>query len=449
MPMTPVTSVRISTNREAHFMTRLDDDTPSDTAGGGLDADGLRYVQGMERLLEAVCALASASTLEQIAVIVRTAARDLAQADGATFVLRDSGSCYYMDEDAIAPLWRGLRFPMETCISGWAMLHREGVAIPDIYADDRIPHEAYRPTFVKSLSISPIRTSDPIGAIGSYWATHHTATPVEQRLLQALADSTAVALESVRTLTELEDRVEQRTRQLAAANDDLRQFASHAAHDLREPISTIMGFAAVLRDELNDDGGAATVAVDGISRSGQRLLSRIDDLLTFARTGAQDIELVEVDLDELISATMAGLSQLLDDCGAIVELTPLGSATADQTMLSLVLQNLIANAVTYGHKGAAPRVRVDATHTETSVILRVSDNGPGVPPEERSEILEPFVRGSTTGGSTGTGLGLAICCRVAELHGGKLAIEDNQGGGAAFVLTLPAGSAAQSVGQRI
>lgn len=169
-------------------------------------SDSPAYVAGMERLVGAVRDLAAARGLDDIVEIVRHAARELAQADGATFVLRDNGRCYYVDEDAIEPLWSGLRFPMEACISGWAMIHAEQVVIPDIYVDDRIPHEAYRPTFVQSLAMTPIRSELPVGAIGVYWATTHEATPTERRLLQALADSTAVAMENVRVIAELEER---------------------------------------------------------------------------------------------------------------------------------------------------------------------------------------------------------------------------------------------------
>src|SRR5258705_3687257 len=87
--------------------------------------------------------------------IVRLAARQLTGADGATFVLRDGDRCFYADEDAIAPLWKGQRFPMSACISGWSMLNRRAAVIEDIYADARIPHDAYRPTFVHSLVIVP------------------------------------------------------------------------------------------------------------------------------------------------------------------------------------------------------------------------------------------------------------------------------------------------------
>ena len=71
-------------------------------------------------------------------------------ADGLTVVLREGDQVYYAEEDAIGPLWKGQRFAIESCVSGWAMVHRQAVAIADIYADARVPLDAYRPTFVKS-----------------------------------------------------------------------------------------------------------------------------------------------------------------------------------------------------------------------------------------------------------------------------------------------------------
>ncbi|WP_460845541.1 GGDEF domain-containing protein [Nocardioides ultimimeridianus] len=162
----------------------------------------------MSRLLRAIQELSLATTLAEVQAIVRVAVRDLAACDGATFVLRDGDQCFYADEDAIDPLWKGLRFPMETCISGWAMLHREHVVLPDIYLDDRIPHEAYRPTFVRSLVMMPIRTLAPIGALGAYWADEHEATEEEVALLRALADATSLALEKVSVHNELQREVE-------------------------------------------------------------------------------------------------------------------------------------------------------------------------------------------------------------------------------------------------
>lgn len=183
------------------------------------------YVRGMERLMRAVQELSLARELEQVQQIVRTTARELTGSDGATFVLRDDDQCFYADEDAIEPLWKGSRFPLTSCISGWTMLNKQSVVIEDIYADDRIPHAAYRPTFVKSLAMVPIRSLDPIGAIGNYWADGHLATEEEIRLLQALADATSIALENVAVYRELERRVSDRTAELQQANVEISKLS--------------------------------------------------------------------------------------------------------------------------------------------------------------------------------------------------------------------------------
>jgi diguanylate cyclase (GGDEF)-like protein len=183
------------------------------------------YEAGTKGLVGAVQDLSRARDLPAVQDIIRRAARTLTGADGATFILRDGPMCLYADEDAIAPLWKGRRFPLESCISGWSMLHRQAVLIEDIYADDRIPHDAYRPTFVKSLVMVPIRSTDPLGAIGNYWATRHRATSEEKGLLQALADSTAVAMEHIATLHTLERRVSERTAELAARTTEAESLA--------------------------------------------------------------------------------------------------------------------------------------------------------------------------------------------------------------------------------
>lgn len=180
------------------------------------------YLMAMEPLVEVVQRLSLARDLGSVMEIVRHAARSLTGADGATFVLKDGEMCFYAEEDAISPLWKGQRFPMSLCISGWVMINRTPATIEDIYADPRIPSDVYRPTFVKSLAMVPIRTLDPIGAIGNYWATSHRPTPEEVRLLQALADTTAVAMENVRVYEELDQRVRQRTSELQAILDNVQ-----------------------------------------------------------------------------------------------------------------------------------------------------------------------------------------------------------------------------------
>jgi serine phosphatase RsbU (regulator of sigma subunit) len=187
------------------------------------ESDHTDDARGMARLVQAVQELSLARSLPEVQRIVRTAARELTGCDGASFVLRDDDKCYYADEDAIAPLWKGSRFPLEACVSGWAMLNRESAVIPDIYSDARVPHEAYRPTFVKSLVMVPIRKLDPIGAIGNYWARARQPSEQEVSLLQALADATSIAMENVQVYSELEQRVHDRTVALELANEEIRQ----------------------------------------------------------------------------------------------------------------------------------------------------------------------------------------------------------------------------------
>lgn len=155
------------------------------------------YIQIMERLLHVVQELSAARNLDTVMDIVRHSVRDLTGSDGATFVLRENDFCYYAEEDAISPLWKGNRFPLETCISGWVMLNRKPAIIEDIYVDSRIPLDAYKRTFVKSLATVPIKTNNPIGAIGCYWSERHIATPEQIKVLQVLADTAAIAMENI------------------------------------------------------------------------------------------------------------------------------------------------------------------------------------------------------------------------------------------------------------
>ena len=169
----------------------------NDTRNQKESLDTSEYIQIMERLLYVVQELSAARDLDTVMDIVRHSVRDLTGSDGTTFVLRENDFCYYAEEDAISPLWKGNRFPLETCISGWVMLNRKPAIIEDIYVDSRIPIDAYKKTFVKSLATVPIKTNDPIGAIGCYWSERHIATPEQIKVLQVLADTAAIAMENI------------------------------------------------------------------------------------------------------------------------------------------------------------------------------------------------------------------------------------------------------------
>ncbi|MES2516374.1 MAG: GAF domain-containing protein [Bacteroidota bacterium] len=161
----------------------------------------------LELIVSTVQEISIARDLNTLMFIVRKAAQKLTSAQGVTFVLKDKDLCFYADEEAIAPLWKGQRFAADKCISGWVMIHKEIAIINDIYQDNRVPHDAYRPTFVKSLAMVPIRSVDPIGAIGCYWSKEYTPDQNEIRFLQTLADVTAVSFEKLQLYNYLKEKV--------------------------------------------------------------------------------------------------------------------------------------------------------------------------------------------------------------------------------------------------
>jgi signal transduction histidine kinase/ActR/RegA family two-component response regulator len=193
-----------------------------------------------EVLLAAIRDLSLARDRERIAEVVRRAARELTGADGVTFVVREGDRCFYLDEEAIAPLWKGQRFPVAECISGWVMVSRQPALIADIFDDSRIPHDVYRTTFVKSLAMVPVRPDDPIAAIGAYWASRHETSAAELEILEALAGAASLALANVelhhdltrslerergaRAVAEAASRAEERGRLVAEAEERLRRI---------------------------------------------------------------------------------------------------------------------------------------------------------------------------------------------------------------------------------
>ncbi|MBX3186562.1 MAG: GAF domain-containing protein [Labilithrix sp.] len=394
-------------------------------------------VRGMERLLGAVQELSLARDLQTVMAIVRTVARELTGADGATFVLRDDDKSYYADEDAIAPLWKGRRFPMETCISGWAMLQRQHVAIEDIYADPRVPADAYRPTFVKSLAVVPIRRTAPIGAIGNYWATSHRATEEEIMLLQALADSTSIAMENVELVTGLEARVRTRTAQLEAANRDLEAFSYSVSHDLRAPLRSIDGFSRLLVEDLEgklDD--QARGHVDRITAATTRMADLIDDMLALAKVSRGALHEEAVDLSALARAVVAEQRAYAPERQVDVHVQDDMAAHGDPSLLRAVFDNLLGNAFKFTARRADARIDVGSSDVDGEIVYFVRDNGAGFDMGSADKLFTPFQRLHAADDFPGTGVGLATVQRIVHRHGGTIWPESKLGEGTTFSFTL-------------
>lgn len=388
--------------------------------------------------VSAVQELSMARDMETVTRIVRTAARRLTGADGATFILKDRDMCFYADEDAISPLWKGNRFPLYSCISGWAMLNKKHVIIEDIYKDERIPIDLYRPTFVKSLAMVPIRTMDPIGAIGNYWAEFHLPTKEELHLLQSLADITAVTIENIGVYRELEQRVKERTEQLEATNKELEAFSYSVSHDLRAPLRSIMGYSEILKedhfDELSDSGKQALATVQ--SNAG-KMNHLIDDLLQFSRFGRQQVNKSEVDMTKLVKT-------IIDEINYDANRRPdfnignLHNGFADKALILQVWINLISNAVKYSSKVDKPKIAISSKVEDGQVIYSINDNGAGFNMDYAGKLFIAFQRLHTASDFPGSGIGLALAHRIVTRHGGRMWAEGKVGEGATFSFSLPA-----------
>jgi hypothetical protein len=400
--------------------------------------------RGRAVLVDAVKALSFARTVDDIVRIVRHAARQINQADGATFVLRDGDHCHYVDEDAISPLWKGLKFPLDTCISGWAMLQREAAVVPDIYADPRIPHDAYRPTFVKSLVMVPIRGESPIGAIGNYWASPHHATADEVELIQALADSTSLAFENVALVQGLEQRVQHRTQELQEATREMEAFAFSVSHDLRAPLRAIQGYSDLLADSVNSklEGEAATF-LQHIRSSARRMNSLIDDMLTLSKVTRQEVHKRPVRIGALAREILGHLQAVAPERRVRTEVDGTLTAEADPALLRLALGNLLSNAWKYTGKREDAVIEFFAeTLDDGRLAFCVRDNGAGFEMAYAQRLFEPFRRMHSESEFPGTGVGLAIVQRVIRKHGGEIWAQASRGQGASFRFTLPPGTPA-------
>lgn len=403
-----------------------------------------------EKLIAAIQDLSLARDLKTVMEIVRRAARQLTGADGATFVLRDGLFCYYADEDAISPLWKGNRFPMSTCISGWVMTHREPAIIPDIFQDPRIPVDAYRPTFVKSLAMVPIRVKAPIAAIGNYWAQAHRATPQELKLLQALANSTSVAMENIDLCGDLERRVQSRTLELEAANRELEEtnreleaFAYSASHDLRAPLRAIRTFAGLVAEDGENRLSPATLRyLERIDRATDRMTVLIRDMLSLAKVSTATVARQQVNLGEMAQEILHALAADAPGRRAQVQVSPHAFALCDPGLMRIVLDNLLGNAWKFTAQVPESRIEFGFTDNGSAREFFVRDNGAGFPPEHAARLFMPFERLHAEAEFPGVGVGLATVGRIVAKHGGSVRAEGAVKAGATFYFTLPAEAAA-------
>jgi len=336
------------------------------------------YTKRMELIVQVVQKLSQARDIQTIMRIVRTAARDLTGADGATFILKDGDMCYYAEEDAISPLWKNRKFPMEACISGWVMQNGQSVVIDDIYQDKRIPADVYRPTFVHSLAMVPIRRSSPIGAIGNYWASNYSASQEEINLLQALADTTCVAMENVGVYQNLEEMVKKRTRELHQEIEKNRMLMRELQHRVKNNLTMVSSFIGLAEPKIIDKKAQTTL---------KETRHRIETVSEIYKILHQRGDINRLELGSYIKQLALSIIQSFggEESGIhlITDVITVKSDIQTAVIAGLITNELLTNAVKHAfpdQKEGTIELNLQQSK-EGALMLTIADTGTGIPQE--------------------------------------------------------------------
>lgn len=244
----------------------------------------------------------------------------------------------------------------------------------------------------------------------------------------------------LRTSQEYERELQYRQKALQVlerSNEELKQFAYVASHDLQSPLKTIEGYSGLLESRYNmqlDETGIKILKTTASSAGRVRLL--INDLLEFSQAGLSQ-DTAETDLNDTLKEAPEEMQHELDTSGTILRVEPLPTLRLSNTEIKRVFQNLIANAIRYSRKGITPEIEIWAREKSDEWLFCVSDNGIGIDETYFSKIFLVFQRLHGREAYPGTGVGLSTCKEIIETHGGKIWLNSTPGKGSDFYFTLP------------
>jgi two-component system, NtrC family, sensor kinase len=298
---------------------------------------------------------------------------------------------------------------------------------------------ASRLGYLSILAVPLLREDRIMGALTVWRKEAGSFSPEVVNLLQTFATQSALAIQNARLFREIEDK----SRQIEAANRHKSEFLANMSHELRTPLNAIIGFSEVLQERLFGDLNEKQAEyTSDILTSGQHLLSLINEILDLSKVeaGRMELELSPFDLPLAIDNARTFVRERATKHGIKLDVTVderLGDYTGDERKIKQILLNLLSNAVKFTPEGG--RISITANKTENGAQISVSDTGIGIAPEDQPKIFEEFrqVGSDSTHKIEGTGLGLTLAKKFVELHGGKIWVESEVGKGSTFTFTLP------------
>jgi PAS domain S-box-containing protein len=235
----------------------------------------------------------------------------------------------------------------------------------------------------------------------------------------------------------LEQRVQERTAELTAANRELESFAYSISHDLRAPLRGIDGFSHLLAEEYAerlDETGRGYL--ERVRRAAQRMGELIDDILELSRVTRQDMRRVTVDLSRIAAEVIEERARVESDRKAEITIAPGCTAQGDPQLLRVLMQNLLENAWKYSRRAEPARIAFGQETRDGETVFFVRDNGVGFDMQYAERLFAPFQRLHRPEEFEGSGIGLATVARVTHRHGGRVWAEAETGKGATFRFTL-------------
>jgi len=277
-----------------------------------------------------------------------------------------------------------------------------------------------------------------MGALTVYRKQAGSFSPEAVQLLQTFATQSALAIQNARLFSEIDEK----GRQIEAANRHKSEFLANMSHELRTPLNGILGLTEMILDKIYGElPEKIRSALEDVQASGRHLLGLINDVLDLSKieAGRATLSLQEYSMREVVQAvftTMQPLAAAKNLALKIAVPADLPSGKGDQRRITQVLMNLTGNAIKFADSG---EVRVEAKAAHDSFLVSVSDTGPGVALADQQRIFEEFqqVDGSSSRAKGGTGLGLAIAKRIIEMHRGHIWVESKVGVGSTFTFSLP------------